>query len=279
MTLAPPPGLFTARTWRLPVASPARIHNAALGGTDNYVLDREALAALEETAPGFTELLRATRAWHVRVVRHLAHRGIDQFLDLAAGLPHAHENTHQIAQRHNRDATVAYTDTDPLLLSYGRALLEDNDATHIVSGDHLDPHRLLDHEQLWSVLDLRRPVAVLMTRGVQHELDDHRLSAALTGYRSLLAPGSALALSGWIEPVDDPDLARSVEQVWHIHSGRRLRCRTGSELRRLFDGYDLLDPGLAPVQSWWPDGPLLRAPGKALKLGCGGVGVVPPTPG
>ncbi|MFJ7219402.1 SAM-dependent methyltransferase [Amycolatopsis sp. NPDC098790] len=106
MTLAPPHGLFTARTWRFPVASPARIHNAAHGGTDNYQLDREALAALEQTAPGFTELLRTTRDWHVRVVRRLATSGIDQFLDLAAGLPHARDNTHQIAQRHNRDATI-----------------------------------------------------------------------------------------------------------------------------------------------------------------------------
>jgi hypothetical protein len=275
MALATPPGLFTARTWRLPVASPARIHDAALGGTDNYVLDREALAALEDAAPGFTELLRATRAWHVRVVRHLAGRGIDQFLDLAAGLPRTRENTHQVAQRYNRDAKVVYTNTDPLLLSYARALLDDNDATHIVRGDHLDPHQLLDSEQLWSALDLRRPVAVLMTRGVQHELDDHRLSAALAGYRTLLAPGSVLALSGWVEPADDRGLSRTIEQLWHTHSGRRVHCRTVSELQRLFDGYDLLAPGLAPVDSWWPDGPRLHAPGLALRLGYGGVGITP----
>jgi len=272
MTLARPPGLFTARTWRRPVASPARIHDAALGGTDNYVLDREALAALEHAAPGFTELLRATRAWHVRVVRHLAGRGIDQFLDLTAGLPRTRENTHQVAQRYNHDAKVVYTHTNPLLLSYARALLDDNDATHIVHGDHLDPHRLLDSEHLCSALDLRRPVAVLMTRGVQHELDDHRLGAALAGYRALLAPGSVLALSGWAEPDDDRDLPRAIEQLWHNHSGLRVRCRRVPELRRLFDGYDLLDPGLTTVQDWWPDGPRLHTPGMALRLGYGGVG-------
>jgi hypothetical protein len=275
MTPATPPGLFTARTWRLPVASPARIHDAALGGTDNYVLDREALAALEDAAPGFTELLRATRAWHVRVVRHLAGRGIDQFLDLAAGLPHARENTHQVAQRYNRDAKVVYVNTNPLLLSYARALLDDNDATHIVHGDHLDPHRLLDSEQLCSALDLRRPVAVLLTRGVQCELDDHRLSAALAGYRSLLAPGSVLALSGWAEPADDRGLPRTIEQTWQVHSGRRVRCRTVGELQRLFDGYGLVDPRLTPVQDWWPDGPRLHPPGMAMRLGYGGVGITP----
>jgi SAM-dependent methyltransferase len=273
MTLALPPGLFTARTWRMPVASPARIHDAALGGTDNYVLDREALAALEEAAPGFTDLLRATRAWHVRVVRHLAGRGIDQFLDLAGGLPRTRENTHQVAQRYNRDAKVVYTNTNPLLLSYARALLDDNEATHIVHGDHLDPHRLLDSEQLCSALDLGRPVAVLMPGGVQHELDDHRLSAALAGYRSLLAPGSVLALSGWAAPADDRGLPGAIERIWHTHSRRRVRCRTVPELQRLFDGYDLLDPGVLPVRDWWPDGPLLHPPGMAMRLGYGGVGI------
>ena len=272
MTLAIPPGLFTARTWRLPVASPARIHDAALGGTDNYVLDREALTALEDAAPGFSELLRATRSWHVRVVRHLAGRGIDQFLDLAAGLPLARDNTHQVAQRYNRDAKVVYTNTDPLLLSYARALLDDNDATHIVCGDHLDPHRLLDSEELCSSLDLRRPVAVLMARGIQHELDDHRLSAAITGYRTLLAPGSVLALSGWTVPDNDHALPQAIEQLWHAHSGLRVRCRAVPELQRLFDGYDLLDPGVTAVQDWWPDGPRLHTPGMALRLGYGGVG-------
>jgi hypothetical protein len=54
-----------------------------------------------------------------------------------------------------------------------------------------------------------------MTRGLQHELSDQRLSAALAGYRTVLAPGSVLALSGWVEPADDRGRSRTIERLWH----------------------------------------------------------------
>lgn len=116
---------------------------------------------------------------------------------------------------------------------------------------------------------------MLLTHGVQHEFDDHRLGAALAGYRTLLAPGSALALSGWATPADGDPLPRTVEQIWHTHSGRRIRCHSLSGLRRLFTGFDLLDPGLTPVSNWWPDGPRLHTAGAALRLGYSGVGITP----
>jgi hypothetical protein len=109
VTLTADPGTLCDRTWDHAVASPARIRDAALSGHDNYAIDRAALRDLDEAAPGFGDLLRTVRAWHIRVVRHLAARGIDQFLDLAAGLPTAGDNTHQIAQRQNPDAKVCST--------------------------------------------------------------------------------------------------------------------------------------------------------------------------
>lgn len=201
MTLAVDPDVWSDHWWDQDVASAvARIRDAALRGHDNYATDRAALRDLDEAAPGFTDLLRAARAWHVRVVRHLATRGVDQFLDLAAGLPTAQDNTHQTAQRENPDAKVIYTDTDSLVLSYERALLDDNDNTAVVRADHLEPWHLLGHETVSTAFDLTRPVAVLLTTGVQHEPDDARLVAALVGYRALLPPGSVLALSCWAEP-------------------------------------------------------------------------------
>jgi hypothetical protein len=90
---------------------------------------------------------------------------------------------------------VIYVETDNLVLSYERAVLDENDRTEVVQADHLDPGGLLSHETVSSALDLTRPVAVLLTTGVQHEPDDDRLTSALTAYRTLLAPGSVLALN------------------------------------------------------------------------------------
>ncbi|MEA5365390.1 SAM-dependent methyltransferase [Amycolatopsis sp., V23-08] len=252
------------------VASPARIRDAALGGQDNYAADRDALRELDEVAPGFADLLRVVRAWHVRVVRHLAARGFGQFLDLAAGLPAAEDNTHQTAQRHNPDAKVVYTGTDNLVLSYERALLDDNDTVHVVHADGLDPHALLAHETVSSALDPAQPVAVLLTTGVQDEPDDDRLAAALSGYRALLPPGSALALSCWAPPSKP---GRAIERTWAARCHREIRCRTENAVERLFTGFDLLDPGLVRLADWWPDGPLLHTPPPAHQFALGGVGI------
>jgi len=276
MTLAPDCGLLAEYSWDHTVASPARIRDAALGGKDNYSAERLALRELEDAAPGFTDLLRTVRAWHVRVVRLLAARGFDQFLDCAAGLPTARENTHQTAQRQNREAKVVYTDTDRLVVTYGRALLDDNDNTDVVHADHLDPHRLLTHEAVRSALDLSRPVALLMTAGVHHEPHDEHLATALAGYRELLPPGSALALSCWSHP-DTPGghraLARKIEHTWESLCHRPIRVRTDTDVRRFFTGLDLLEPGVARLDEWWPDGPVLRKPLPAQHLAFGGVGV------
>lgn len=273
MTLASQPGVSCTGPPEQVVASPARIHDAALGGTDNYALDREALARLEEAAPGFADLLRATQAWHVRVVRHLVARGVDQFLDLTAGLPLIRENTHQVVQRFNGDAKVVYTNSDPLLLSYARALVDDNDNTHVLWAEHLDPLRVLTDAAVHAAFDLARPVAVLLTRGIQHDPDDRKLAAALADYSDLLPTGSALALSCWARPASDDDLCGTLEQMWQSLCDSDIRSRTTEGIQRLFTGFDLVDPGLTDLQNWWPDGPRLRPLQPVQHLARGGVGI------
>lgn len=76
-------------------AGVARVHDAALGGKDNYSVDRDLVAELEHVAPGFSDLVRAEGAWHIRAVRYLASIGVDQFLDCGVGLPTPFDNTHE----------------------------------------------------------------------------------------------------------------------------------------------------------------------------------------
>ena len=112
--------------------SVARVYDCFLGGKDNYEIDRQVFQQVDSVAPQMKHLARAGRNWLIRVTRFLAGAaGIEQFLDLGAGLPTA-ENTHQAAQRMNREARVIYVDHDPVVAAHGRALLEENDRTHLV---------------------------------------------------------------------------------------------------------------------------------------------------
>ena len=103
-----PVGVDTTR------ASIARVYDYSLGGKDNYEVDRYVFHTLREVAPRQAEVSRMNRRWLHRVLRYLATvAGIDQFLDLGAGLPTA-LNTHTVAQRENPDVRVVYVDTDPV---------------------------------------------------------------------------------------------------------------------------------------------------------------------
>ncbi|WP_313885952.1 SAM-dependent methyltransferase [Fodinicola feengrottensis] len=76
---------------------------------------------MSQFAPALPLIVQEQRKWLVRVVRFLAGpAGIDQFLDLGSGLPTA-QNTHEIAQQVNPDATVVYVDNDPVVVAHGRA--------------------------------------------------------------------------------------------------------------------------------------------------------------
>jgi SAM-dependent methyltransferase len=139
----------------------ARVYDLVLGGKDNFAVDSQMYERLTEIAPELPPALRGNRDWLARVVRWLAHdAGIDQFLDCGSGLPTA-ENTHDVAQRVNPDATVVYVDNDPAVVAHGRALLEENDRTHFVAADVTRPHEVLEHPDLTRHLDLTRPVAVI----------------------------------------------------------------------------------------------------------------------
>src|SRR6187549_3081808 len=89
--------------------SPARMYDYALGGKDNFEVDRAAVEAIAEFLPEFRQVAQGNRGFLVRAVDELAGRGIDQFIDIGTGIPTS-PNVHEVAQRVNPDARVVYVD-------------------------------------------------------------------------------------------------------------------------------------------------------------------------
>src|SRR5882724_6787099 len=158
----PPVGVDPTR------ASIARVYDAFLGGKDNYEVDREVLRGVLKAAPEAQELATENRGFLIRACRFLAGQaGITQFLDCGSGLPTA-ENTHQVVQRINPDATVVYVDNDPVVAAHGRALLEENERTHLVSADIFQPAEVLGDETVRAQIDFTRPLAFLQLGTLHH---------------------------------------------------------------------------------------------------------------
>ncbi len=248
MTPQTPPGNGIDTT----VPNVARIYDYLLGGKDNFAADREAAKQLIEAIPDVAAIARDNRSFLGRVVRYLAtHGGIRQFLDLGGGLP-TQANVHELAQRVAPGARVVYVDNDPVVASHGRALLASGGQVGMVFGDLRDPAGILRHPDVLAVLDLAQPVAVLCTSTLHFIADEAQPHAIIAEYRDRMAPGSYLAIShGTLE--EDPGGEGGKAETVYRRASSQLHVRPLPEVRRFFDGFELVEPGLTWIAEWRPE--------------------------
>jgi hypothetical protein len=246
-------------------ASIARVYDAALGGTDNFEIDRQVLAQVREVAPEVNDLAWSNRKFLARVVRFLADQGgIRQFLDCGSGLPTA-ENTHQIARRIDASTRVVYVDNDPAVLAQGGALLTDDDLSHVVAADIFQPDQVLGDETVRTHLDFSIPLALLQVGTLHHYVADDG-AELMRRYIGALPSGSFVVVAHFFDPETDElsPLARRMEEMFlhsPMHSGV---FRTRTQITEFLPALDIVPPGpgrageLELCDLWWPDGPKLR---------------------
>jgi SAM-dependent methyltransferase len=235
------------------VAHPARIYDYWLGGKDNFAADRAAGDKIIELRPEIVPGVRANRRFLGRAVRYLAaEAGIRQFLDIGTGLPSAH-NTHEVSQDAAPDARVVYVDNDPIVLAHARALLNSapEGKTAYLSADLRDVEKILAGAA--ETLDFSRPTALLFLMTLQYVPDSDDPHAIVASYLDALAPDSVLVVSDPIMDGDDPVLAESARRLNQGMGGRVTQTRRSRpEFSRFFDGLELLEPGIAPLNRWRP---------------------------
>jgi len=233
------------------VAHPARRYDYWLGGKDNFAADRESGDAVEAQLPTIRLSVRENRWFLCRAVDFAArHEGIRQFLDIGTGIPTS-PNTHQIAQQADPSARIVYIDNDPLVLAHARALMNGTreGATVYIDADLRDPRKILEHEDLLAVLDLSKPVALILV-AVLHfirEAEDPR--AIIDTLIDALPHGSLVIASHATLEHLPPEQAEAI-----IKADGRALPRSGAELAALFTRPDLepVDP-VKSVSQWWPE--------------------------
>jgi hypothetical protein len=247
----------------------SRVYDYLLGGKDNYAADRAVGEKIIESLPTVQLGVRAQRAVLTRVVRYLvAEAGVRQLIDIGSGLPTA-ENVHQIAHRLSAETRVVYVDNDPVVLAHARALLADDEGTIVVDGDLRSPADILGDPAVRAHLDWSQPIRLLLCGILHHILDSerpHDLTAALA---DALPSGSYLFIHHLVDS-GDPSVA-GVQAA--LQAGmERGQFRSWDEIRRLFAGLELVEPGLVPVPDWRPDPGAARADDSpVLGLACVGV--------
>ncbi|GAA3446705.1 SAM-dependent methyltransferase [Planomonospora venezuelensis] len=255
------------------VPSEGRIADYFLGGKDNFAADRAAAEQVLAIAPELPALAREGRRFLGRAVRFLAaDAGIRQFVDIGCGLP-TQGNVHEIAQSAAPGARVVYVDNDPMVATHGQALLQDDRLTTVVEADALDPARMLTHPRLTAMIDLGRPVAILLFSLLHNFPDDDLVTQMIKHLQKAVAPGSYLAFSHAVSdlrPETTARLAAVYQAQGSIMGPPRGNLRTKAQVERLFEGLEFVDPGVAYIPEWRPDGAVLHRPGSVWVVG--GVG-------
>jgi len=247
----------------------ARVYDYLLGGKDNYGVDRAVGDKIIASAPTVQVGVRAQREVLGRVVRFLvAEAGIRQLIDIGSGLPTA-DNVHQIAQRIDSACRVVYVDNDPVVLAHARALLADDSATIVASGDLRDPDGILGDPAIRAHLDWEQPVGLLMCGILHHILDSERPGEHTKTLGQALPPGSYMFIHHLLDS-DDPAAAK-VQAVLRAGMARG-QFRTLPEVREFFGDLELVEPGLVLVPEWRP-GPntLSVRDDPVLAMACAGV--------
>ncbi|MEU9782733.1 SAM-dependent methyltransferase [Streptomyces phaeochromogenes] len=229
---------------------PARIYDYLLGGKDNYEVDRRAGDALAAVAPEVRIGLRANRAFLRRAVRYVVGSGVRQILDIGTGLPTS-PNVHEIAREVTPDVRVAHVDNDPIVSAHAGALLSGSGVNSVVLADLRDPRAIVDHPDVRRVIDFDEPVAVLLVAVIHFLTDAEKPGRIVATLRDALPAGSFLVLSHATGDFAD----RSDAQAVYSKATATLNLRSRAEVERLFDGFELVEPGLAQAPFWRPDTP------------------------
>jgi hypothetical protein len=229
------------------------MYDAALGGKDNFEVDRAANETLYATVG--ESRVRGTalenRLFLGRAVKYLANEcGIRQFLDLGSGLPTA-RNTHEIAQEADPASKVVYVDIDPIVAVHGRALLA-ADNTRIITADMRKPETVLDDPTIQELIDFSKPVATLFVSVFHFMPPADDPAGVVAAFRARQVPGSYVTIAH----LTTDGMSEEEQKGWFAGfdgATNKLALRNEAEIRALFDGYALVEPGLVRPHLWRPE--------------------------
>ncbi|WP_461000253.1 SAM-dependent methyltransferase [Streptomonospora sediminis] len=227
----------------------ARVWNYWLGGKDNYAADREAGDQFLENFPEVPAFARQGRGFLMRAVTYLAREaGIRQFLDLGTGMPTAN-NTHEVAQEEAPESEIVYVDNDPLVLAHAHALLvgTPEGKTDYIHADIRDPEAIIPMAR--ERLDFDRPIALILM-GVLGHIDADEVPGIVRTLVDALPSGSYLAL--WDGTDTDPTVLAALDD-YNSNAPLPYRHRSPEWITALFDGLEVVEPGLVPCPQWRPE--------------------------
>ena len=252
----------------------SRIRNAISGGGANFSVDRNVVESLAEATPagldGLRGVVEALHRFVMRAVRTVADESdVRQFLHIGTATPTTgmvHEHVLPLVP----DARIVYASYDTTTLAHVHGLWRDapDGAVGHVHSPFDDPQRILQGAA--EMLDLGKSIAVVLPTSLNIVTDEvaQKLVDAL---HATLVPGSYIVMAQTSLDIF-ADGAAEVVELLNSALEQPYVARTESEIAHHLEGFDLIDPGLVPIEQWRSDGDPPFLPGGQLIPLYGAVG-------
>jgi hypothetical protein len=238
----------------------AGVYDFLLGGSANTAADRFAANRALAVLPELGEAAWANRGFLQRAVVRMAEEwGIRQFLDLGAGLP-TQRCTHEVLADCCPGGRVVYVDRDPTVVERADVLLRDVPGAVMLEADLRDAEGVLSASQARGLLDLDRPVGILLVAVTQFLPDEDDPWGLVRRYLAGVPAGSYVAISA---PTGDMQSERIVNII-RSTIGRTTNPpveRSRTEFARFFEGLEIVPPyagadsSVVHVGQWGADDP------------------------
>jgi len=240
--------------------SAARIYDYFIGGKTHYAIDREFAEKVRKRLPLMGDYCLTSRQFLGRAIRQCVREGIHQFVDIGSGLPTA-GNVHEVADeaRPEFDTRVLYIDNEPIALAHSTLLLADTadpERHHAIAADFLQPEDLWQRVTTSEIIDIRRPIALVINAVMHFIKDEQNPDTLLAFYRDKLAPGSLLVISQMTNenPVNEDERQALIDLLEYYETTTNPGfLRPMAEFERFFGGWPMLTPGLVYAPAWHPD--------------------------
>jgi len=140
-----------------------------------------------------------------------------------------------------------------VVLAHARALLTSSEAgaTEYIDADLRDTGTILTRAA--ELLDFTKPVAITLIallHAIPDTDDPHAIVARLM---DAVPSGSYLAITHLGADLLDQDKQEGIKDVGNRMVQQKINYRGREQVARFFEGTDLVEPGIVPVEQWRPE--------------------------
>jgi hypothetical protein len=231
--------------------SASRVYDLYLGGTHNYPIDRAFVERALQICPFVPDMAHQNRGFLRRAVQFALDSGIRQLVDIGSGVPTV-GNVHEVAHEIAPETRVVYVDNDTEAVVTAQEMLKDSTVATAIPADLMYPDSILDHPETTRLIDFGQPIGLLMVAVFHFVSPNDSPHTLLRSYLDRLAPGSYVALSHGTVDEATPIAREQLQNLEREYgsTSNPLYLRTRDEFTQLFDGLDVVEPGVAYAADW-----------------------------